>query len=163
MRRFSSCILGIFLAVAVGPIAFAQVQTETKTLQSMIIVFYEEGCPDCIRVEGLIDQLGAEHPDLTVARYEINAPGAVDLLQDLSSAYGIQTTKVPIVFVGKEAIVGAGRAEEMRLRTEIDHCLSRGCSSPLVHAPKPSIPWSDLGALAAFLSLFFLLYFWQQG
>ena len=153
----------IVIIFAVVPMAFSQVQTGPETAQPAVVVFYEEDCPDCVRMEGSIEGLLAEHPEITVARYEINAPGALDLLGGLLAEYGIQVAKVPIIFVGEEVIVGAGRAEEMRLRTAIDKCLTAGCSSPLAHVDTLHVPWADLGWTAIFFSVFLLFFFLQGG
>ena len=156
-------VAAIVVILAVAPMALSQVQTGPETSLPRIVVFYEEDCPDCARMEGSIEDLLAEHPDLAVARYEIGAAGALDLLEDLTERYGIQATNVPIVFVGDEAIVGAGRSEEIRLRAAIERCLAAGCSSPLSHTSALRIPWVDLGWIAVFFSAFILLYFLQGG
>jgi thiol-disulfide isomerase/thioredoxin len=152
-----------FLALAIAAIAFPQAETKTETAQPAIVVFYEEGCPDCVRMDELLEELLTEHPNLTVARYEINAPGALGLMGGLSAAYGIEGTDVPIVLVGEEAIVGAGRAEEIRLRTAIENCLAVGCPSPLARVEESRIPWRDVGVLTGFVALFFLFFFLQGG
>lgn len=161
--RLLNPVPAIVVVLAVVPMALSQVQTGPETAQPAIVVFYEEDCPDCVRMEGPIEELLTEHPDITVARYEISAPGALDLLGGLLAEYGIQATKVPIIFVGEEVIVGAGRAEEMRLHTAIDKCLTAGCSSPLAHVDALHIPWADLGWIAIFFSVFLLFFFLQGG
>lgn len=161
--RLLAAVSAIVIVFAVVPMALSQVQTGPQTAQPAIVVFYEEDCPDCVRMEGSIEGLLTEHPDITVARYEISAPGALDLLGGLLAEYGIQATKVPIIFVGEEVIVGAGRAEEMRLRTAIDKCLAAGCSSPLAHVDTLHIPWADLGWTVIFFSVFLLFFFLQGG
>jgi len=153
----------VVILLAVVPMAFSQVQTGPETTQPAIVVFYEEDCPDCVRMEGSVEELLVEHPEITVARYEISAPGALDLLGGLLAEYGIQATKVPIIFVGEEVIVGAGRAEEMRLHTAIDKCLTAGCPSPLARVDTSHIPWADLGRTAIFFSVFLLFFFLQGG
>ena len=163
-RMFMRLVLA-FPLLAVAPIAFSQVQTESETAEPTIVVFYEEGCPDCVRMEGFLEGLLTENPSLTIARYEITTPGALDLLQRLGEAYGVSALNVPIVFVGEEAIVGvgAGQAEAIRLRTAIEDCLTLGCPSPLARVEKPRIPWRDLGVLTGFVALFLLFFFLQGG
>ena len=161
-RIIAGVVLAGFFALANTSIAFPQVQTPSETVEPTIVVFYEEGCPDCIRMDELLEEALIEHPDLRVSRYEINAPGALNLLKRLGEAYGVSAPNVPIIFVGEEAIIGAGRAEEMHLRTAIEDCLALGCSSPLAQGQKPFIvPWGDVVVLAAFFALFFLFYFLQ--
>jgi thiol-disulfide isomerase/thioredoxin len=165
MNRFimTTGMVATFLALAIVAIAFPQAETKSDTAQPAIVVFYEEGCPDCVRMDEFLEELLTEHPNLTVARYEINAPGTLGLMGGLSAAYGIEGTDVPIVLVGEEAIVGAGRVEEMRLRTAIEDCLTLGCSSPLAHGEKPLIPWGDLVVLIAFFALFLPFFLLQGG
>lgn len=165
MNRFimTTGMVATFLALAIVAIAFPQAETKSDTAQPAIVVFYEEGCPDCVRMDEFLEELLTEHPNLTVARYEINAPGTLGLMGGLSAAYGIEGTDVPIVLVGEEAIVGAGRAEEIRLRAAIEDCLTVGCSSPLARVEESRIPWRDIGVLTGFVALFFLFFFLQGG
>lgn len=162
-HKVSTLILVILLSFAAVQIASSQVQTPSQTAQPAIVVFYAEDCPDCVRMEEVLDELLVDHPDLTVARYEIDEPGNSGLLWRLASQYGVLATKVPVIFVGEEAIVGAGRAEELRLRTAIDECVSLGCSSPLAGTQRSGFPWRDLFSLGVFVSLFFFLLFLQNG
>lgn len=156
-------MVATFLVLAIVAIAFPQVETMPETAQPAIVVFYEEGCPDCVRMDELLEELLTEHPDLTVARYEITAPGVLGLMGALSAAYGIEGTDVPIILVGEEAIVGAGRAEEIRLRAAIENCLAVGCPSPLARVEESRILWMDVGVLTGFVALFFLFFFLQGG
>jgi len=123
-----------------------------------VLFFYQEGCPDCVRMEEALTLALNETPGPEVARYELSAPGAQDLLARLSSAFEITSPNVPLFFVGDKAIVGAGMPEELQLRAEIQHCASVGCPSPLDRV-SPPFPWLDLLTLAAMLALagFFLL------
>jgi glutaredoxin len=158
-------ILLLFLALVVllGPGVLAQVQTESQTPKPMIVVFYEDGCPNCIRMEGLLDNLLTDHDDVTVVRYEINAPGSTALLWKLSAHYGIVTTQVPVIFVGDKAIVGAGRTQEITLRTAIGDCISQGCPSPLEYAEGGWRVLRDLLTIGAFVGLFVALLLFQSG
>jgi len=40
----------------------------------MVVVFYKEGCPDCRRLDELLDGLSSQHSDLTIGHYEISGP-----------------------------------------------------------------------------------------
>jgi len=162
-RLVAVCTIVIVIVLVVTPMALSQVQTGPETAQPVIVVFYEQDCPDCARMEKSIEGLLAERPDITVARYEISAPGALELLGNLSEAYGIEATTVPIIFAVGEAIVGAGRAEEMQLQSAIKPCLAGDCASPLARLGSLHIPWEDVGWVAIFLSVFFSLFCLQQG
>ncbi|HHR85937.1 MAG TPA: hypothetical protein ENL23_06285 [Candidatus Acetothermia bacterium] len=145
-----------------------QVQTPSQTASPpavtpsasvpMIVVFYEEGCPDCVIMEGLLDELLVGHEeDVAVARYEINSPGSTALMWELSAHYGIVATTVPLIFIGDQAIVGAGRAQEFNLRTAVGDCIQRGCPSPLDYVEGGKAVLHDLLIAGAFVGLFLIL------
>ncbi len=123
-----------------------------------VLFFYQEGCPDCVRMEEALAIALDETPGPEVARYELSTPGTKDLLARLATAFEVDSPNVPLFFVGDKAIVGAGMPEELQLRAEIQHCASVGCPSPLDRV-SPPFPWLDLLTLAGILALagFFLL------
>jgi len=111
-------------------------------------------------MEELLDDLLVGHPEIEVARYEIDARGSTAILRRLSAHYKILATQVPVIFVGDKAIVGAGRAQEFALRTAVNDCVTYGCPSPLDYVKPAVIPWKDflwLGLLAGAVILFLLL------
>ena len=150
-----------------------QVQTPSQTASSpavtpsatapMIVVFYEDGCPHCVTMEGLLDELLAGHEkDVSVARYEINAPGSMALMWKLSAHYGVLATTVPLIFIGDKAIVGAGRAQEINLRTAVGDCIQRGCPSPLDYVEGGKVVLHDFLIVGAFVGLFLILLMLQR-
>ncbi|MEA1870978.1 MAG: hypothetical protein U9N00_02120 [Candidatus Bipolaricaulota bacterium] len=159
-QSFTVLAAVVLLLLAVALDALPQVQTESVIVEPSIVVFYEEGCPGCELMEEFLSELVVGHGDLGIVRYEINEPGALDLLSILAAHYSVSDASVPILFVGDEAIVGTGRAEEIHLRTAVGDCVSRGCPSPLSYAEGKGFPWSDslvLGAFAALFLFFFIL------
>jgi len=143
----------LVLALAFGAIA----ANASDTAEPMIVVFYEQGCPDCDVIEGLIRELAIDLPTSAIETYGITEPGALDLFIALAAAYDIEADRVPTVFVGDEAIVGAGRAVEFSLRAAIGTCTVRGCPSPLDRIRPAGLPWSDVLRLAAIAALLALL------
>lgn len=143
-------LITLILAVAVCQFGFAE------TEGPMVVVFYKEGCPDCQRLDELLDALLAQHEELTIAHYEITEPDSQELLSRLSFAYGILDTNYPIVFVGDEAFVGVSRAKELRVRSAIVECISRNCPSPLSHLKETGLSWNHVFLLVG-LALFLLL------
>ena len=79
---------------------------------------------------------------------------------ELASAYEVEVSTVPVVFVGDEVVLGAGRAQEFELRNAIGDCAIRGCASPLGRAPSLALR-SSLLRLTLFAVLFALLLWWQ--
>jgi len=134
MRR----ALGLTVAIAaVLGIACAASATE-------LVIFYEDGCPHCTRIESFLESIAPKYPTLEVTRYEIHDPEAHDLLSQLLAAYGAELGPVPIMFIGDAAMVGGtfygpypkprqltGRAEEMELERVIQRAIANDAPSPL--------------------------------
>jgi glutaredoxin len=127
----------------------------------LVVVFHQEGCPDCAFMQTILDELAADHPDLSIAYHEVSAPGSSELLVLLSQRYGVTPAAVPIIFVGDgPPIVGAGRAQELALREAVGVCLSASCPSPMARAVGLAVPWRELliaGALVLSLLLLYVL------
>jgi len=124
-----------------------------------VLFFYREGCSECARMEPVMHDLMAEYPALPVRFIEEGDPDA-DLMWSLSTKYGIFPTSFPVIFVGDEAIVGAGLAQELRLRTAVRDCAQNGCPSPLSYISARRIPWrliAMVGLIALGIVLAFLL------
>ena len=162
-RRRLQRMLGRILPV----LALAAILTQTVCATSeepIILVFHEEGCPDCHRMEAVLQELLASYPDLSVARYEITQPGSSELFKSLADRYGVLVLKVPIIYVGEVAIVGAGRIQEMRLREAVEGCALNGCISPLRFSERgkrlSATSYFILGAVA--ISLLLLLMFSRE-
>jgi len=143
-------LLGILLAV---PVLLALPVAARAGEGPQIVVFYEEGCPDCQRMEVVLEEVLALHPGLEVARYEATQPGVPELWWKVASAHGLLPTQVPMIFVGSQAIVGAGRTEELRLRTAVEACAASPCTSPLDLARVSAFPWVLLLVLGGALLL----------
>jgi len=122
----------------------------------MVVVFYKEGCPDCRRLDELLEGLSSQHGGLTIDHYEISAPGAKELWSRLSFSYGVLDTDYPIVFVGEKAFVGVSRAKELDVRTAVLDCIARSCPSPLSRIKETSLSWDHV-VIALGVATFFLL------
>ncbi len=124
-----------------------------------VLFFYREGCVECERMEPVMHELMSKYPSLPVRFIEEGDPDA-DLMWSLSAKYGIFPTSYPVIFVGDEAIVGAGLAQELRLRSAVRDCAQNGCPSPLSYISSRRIPWrliAMVGLIALGLALAFLL------
>jgi thiol-disulfide isomerase/thioredoxin len=133
-----------------------------KTDQPIIVIFYEEGCPSCVQMEAIVEEYVHDHPALSISHYELTQPGSLDVLERLCEAYNVSEKTVPIIFVGNYVILGADRAAELNLRSEIEKCLLIGCPSPLERIAKDGISWDDIGLLGLFAAVFGLLYLLQD-
>jgi thiol-disulfide isomerase/thioredoxin len=128
----------------------------------IVVFFYQEGCPDCVKIAEVLDALAGDLPEGAVARYEIGDPQSRRLFQRLQKAYAIDVSSVPVVFIGDRAIAGASRANELTLSDAIGDCITGACASPLDRIPPDVFPWRDLLELALLGSLVFLLALLQR-
>ena len=129
----------------------------SDTSDPIIVVFYEEGCPDCVEMEELLVGMTFDAPETAIARYEIHEPESRDLLIALAQAYDVEVpSTVPIVFAGEDIVIGMGRTQEFSLRSAIGDCLSSGCESPIARLPITQLR-ADLPRLALFLAIFLTL------
>ena len=175
-------LIGVLM---IGVVAYAQVQTQPVTSSQqesvqtpsqtvaphkvlpnapsenasapLIVVFYEDGCHSCEQMEGLLDELLVGHEDIPVARYEINASGSTQLEWKLAAHYGIVATQVPVIFIGDQAIIGAGKAQEFNLSTAVGDCVQLGCPSPLEYVEGGQAVLRDFLIVGAFVGLFIAL------
>ena len=126
----------------------------------IVLFFYADGCPGCIAVDELLTALATDLPAPALHRYEISDPKAAGLLEKLKVAYGIEDASVPIVFVGDDAVVGAGMAQEFQLRDTIGRCVHSACPSPLERI-RPPVTAEDVIRLAMFVALLLVFAVWQ--
>jgi glutaredoxin len=145
------------------PLSGPEVQTASQHAHPTIVFFYEKGCPDCEDMETLLADLLIGRKNVTVNYYEINAPGSMSLLGRLATHYGILPTHVPVIFVGDQVIIGAGRGQEFHLRTAVGDCATHSCPSPLDYAKQVAFPWQDVILLMGFAVLFVALLLLQKG
>lgn len=144
-------LAAFLLILAASGIALPEIEAP------MMVVFHQEDCPDCVRMEVVLEELLAAYPSVSISYYEIDQPGASDLLDQLSDAYRAFAVSLPIIFVGEEAIGGAGRAKELRLRRAVEDCARSECYSPLARAKEKLIYRHQLILVGAGIALFLLL------
>ncbi|MEW5826012.1 MAG: thioredoxin family protein [Candidatus Bipolaricaulota bacterium] len=121
----------------------------------VVVVFTQEGCPECERMKPVLEELAAAYPNVGFRTITDSDPDAL-LLWSLAGQYGVLPSHFPVIFVGSTALVGATRDHELRLRAAVEDCASRGCPSPLADATDPTVPW--LAALLAGLALVLVLF-----
>jgi len=122
-------------------------------VQPQVMVFQQEGCPNCLRMLASLEAALADHPGLVVATYEILETKDRLLLDRLAKAYGIGSPKVPVIFVGDRVVMGAGRSEELHLREAIERCAEIACPSPLAWIAGVDTRWGDLVLFAGIAAL----------
>ncbi|HHR85936.1 MAG TPA: hypothetical protein ENL23_06280 [Candidatus Acetothermia bacterium] len=119
----------------------------TASYATQLVMFYEDGCSHCARVESFLERIAPDYPQLEILHYEIHDPDAHDLLDRLLSSYEAKLGSVPIIFIGDVAMVAdtfyspteppvslSGRAGEMRLEQVIAQAIEIDAPSPLTKA-----------------------------
>lgn len=141
--------VAVALTVGLGAVAVAD---------PTVVVFTQEGCPDCERMKPVIEELAAAYPSLGFRTISDSDPDAMRLWS-LAASYGVLPSHFPVIFVGRTAIVGASRENELRLRNAVAECASAGCPSPLPLQEAPRVPWrAALIVGAAVVLLLFVLF-----
>ena len=152
-------IARVAVLLAIGMIAFAAVSQAASVAQDpVVVVFYREGCEDCLRMEPVLKDLEAQYPNLGF-RYIEGADPDATLMWSLAAVYGVVPLQFPVIFVGKTALVGASRANELTLRSAVEACASAACASPLDSIHPSGIPWLTIllvGLAALVLVVVFL-------
>ena len=149
----------VALLIAIGLATLTLVGAAAHGRDPLVVVFYQEGCPDCALMRTALDSLAADHPDLAVTYHELSEPGAGDLLLRLVQPYGPMPAALPVIFVGDGGpISGAGQAQELALREAVEACLAAACPSPMARAGGPVIAWLDVLVAGGLVVLFFLLF-----
>ncbi len=141
------------LSLAAAETAVPAAEPAAEPAAPVVVFFYQEGCPDCIEIAGVLDALAGDLPAGAVARYEIGDPASRKLFRKMLVAYSIEGTSVPIVFVGERVIAGASRIQELALTDALGDCVTSACPSPFDRLPPDVFPWVDLLELALLASL----------
>jgi cytochrome c biogenesis protein CcdA/glutaredoxin len=120
------------------------------TAATEVVLFYEDGCPHCAKMEELLQNMQAAGAALTVKVYNVASQEGRDLLPRLLAAYGAEMGPVPFLFVADTAIVRdtvyragsnaapvvlAARAVELEARALIEAAIADSARSPLDRLP----------------------------
>jgi len=132
------CLLAVAL-VASAILPWAGIAAEDPA----VVVFYREGCEDCLRMEPVLRELEAQYPNLGFRFIEWADPDA-GLMWALAARYGALPSKFPVIFVGTTAIVGSSLSNELLLRSAVEACAASNCPSPLASLHASAIPWSTI-------------------
>lgn len=148
---------GRFAALLLLVLSFCAVVGVRGSAEALpvVVAFYEEGCPDCARIDEVLVALASDLPASAVRRYEISEPGSMRILRRLMAAYNLdeKTATVPIVFVGDTVVIGGDRSQELRLMDAISRCARSECPSPLARIDLSAFPWRDVARLALLVGL----------
>jgi thiol-disulfide isomerase/thioredoxin len=97
-----------------------------------VYYFYGEGCPVCAKTTPFLESLAAEHPGMTINRFEVwHSEDNRTRLGEMSDSYRIKPTGVPIIFIGEHAWIGFREgATDQEITSVVDACTTEGCPNP---------------------------------
>jgi cytochrome c biogenesis protein CcdA/glutaredoxin len=133
----------LYLAIAAASLVALACAGATE-----VVLFYEDGCPHCARMEAFLHEVQNAGGALSVRQYAISSWEARDLLPRLLAAYGAEMGSVPLLFVANVAVVQdtfygidavpltlSGRAAELALTDILDKAIAENAASPLDRLP----------------------------
>ena len=149
-------------AVFLTLLAAIGVAAAAGAAQVELYYFWSATCPDCQIMWEFLRGLAEEYPELVINDYEVTFnPDNWRLMVSLAKAYGLEEGETPTVIVGNLVTTGIGRAVELRIREEVERCLTAGCPSPLDRLPQQTVwrlsPLEALFIILIGLAVFFYL------
>ena len=100
--------------------------------QTVIYVFWGDGCPHCEAARQFLAQLAEQNPGVVLREYEVyHVEGNLELLNGLAAKYGFEATGVPTILIGDRHWVGF--TEDMagpEIEAYVAQCAASGCADP---------------------------------
>jgi len=99
-----------------------------------LLFFYEKGCPECAKVNDLLQKRIKPNYPVAIKAYEIHEPGNAALLMNLARAYeakDIIKKGTPAVFIGENAFQGSSRAIQRKIEEAVRASLRAEIPSPM--------------------------------
>ncbi len=140
MQIFKKYIVFIVLAIVLVLSLFKIWQPNSKSItidnnKVNLYFFYGQGCPHCAKEEKFLDQLAKKYPQLVIHRLETwyNTDNA-QLLDKIRNELQFGTG-VPVLLVGREAIVGYHNYEisGKKIEKTVKNYVLGGCDHSLDH------------------------------
>ncbi|MCG2719015.1 MAG: hypothetical protein L6408_09330 [Nanoarchaeota archaeon] len=125
MKNFKIFLLPLFFL-------FFSVLTISQNDETVIYMFYGQGCPHCTRLESFLDDMQEKYTPLVIKEHEIYFDSdSRELFQKMTKAFGQETQGVPVVFIDDKMIVGFNNAIGDSIESEIQRCIEEGCIDPI--------------------------------
>jgi thiol-disulfide isomerase/thioredoxin len=118
-------VIMIYLMIGIFPVKYAAASDHP-----ILYFFWGDGCPHCEKEREFLKKLQAQYPELEMRWFETwTHPKFTELADAMRKAYRIQTSSVPITFIGKWTITGFTRDEETgkQIEEQVVACLQHGC------------------------------------
>jgi thiol-disulfide isomerase/thioredoxin len=97
----------------------------------LLYFFWGDGCPHCHAEKAFLEEIVKNFPLLEIRDYEVwyNTQNA-DMFSQMSRAYHVQSSSVPMTFIGDRAILGFSEQAKEELVAAILKCSSEQCPDP---------------------------------
>ncbi|MDD5606746.1 MAG: glutaredoxin domain-containing protein [Candidatus Pacebacteria bacterium] len=96
----------------------------------IIYHFWGDGCPYCTKQKPYIEKWN-NLANVQVIDYEVyNIPENQAIFQSMRSAYNVQSSGVPMTFIGEKHWVGFAESMVPAMEEKINQCLETGCINP---------------------------------
>jgi len=107
-------------------------QPPLSTGKTIVYFFRGKGCPHCEEERQFLEEMQREQPSLEIKDYEVwyNKENA-GLMALMLQASGVQSSGVPVTFVGTRLFSGFTPRSKGLLEAEIKKCRSVPCGDPL--------------------------------
>lgn len=103
----------------------AQQNTKSKTI---LYFFWGDGCPFCAKAKLILEIFQKKYPNFELRSYEVwNSSENYKLLQKMATAHGLNSSGVPMVFLGDKYWVGFTDQIGQDYEKEIQACEKTGC------------------------------------
>ena len=119
---------GLSAMPVVEPISATPVSTPSA-LTIHMAYFSKAGCPVCAQVNDYLEEMQGLYPQLIITEFPIEEEEAKELSEWLGQRYGVpeeQRLTTPMVFVGKDYLVGRDQVTVENLRALLDEYVTSG-------------------------------------
>ena len=100
----------------------------------ILYLFWGDGCPHCEEEKEFLEQLREQYPELEMRWFEVwNYEGNRELAEAMRKAYDVQSSSVPMTFLGRWTITGYRDAHTTgkQIENQIISCIQQGCIDAL--------------------------------
>lgn len=100
----------------------------------ILYLFWGEGCPHCEKEKEFLSHLQDRYPELEIRLFEVwNIPENRALAEAVRQAYDVQSSSVPMTFLGRWTITGYASDDTTgrQIERQIQVCMQQGCIDAL--------------------------------
>ncbi|MEK7159197.1 MAG: glutaredoxin domain-containing protein [Patescibacteria group bacterium] len=118
-----------WLIILVMFLPLFNVSATEKTTE--VYIFTQQGCPHCANALALLDEMkSSDYPEIVVDEFDMKVqPKYVKKYQEFATAYNINPTGVPVLYIGPKTIIGF-QETEIRQALESCHLPISNCINP---------------------------------